>query len=660
MSNYINLSDFKKLKRIGNGKFANVYLVENNETQEQYAAKVSTRQCDNYQDQKVFMNEIQIFLGSYYPSIIEFKGFSLCNLKGEAIYPTILMKYMENGNLEDALKKERLNKPLNGWSTTKKYIIIIGIALGVQFLHKKNIIHRDLKPANILLDENCYPKISDFGVSKIFNQNSNSYTETYAGTPLYMAPEIGESDNYSFPADVYSFAIVLYEIFTGVDLLQWADKQTKKKGKPFRTKILEGLRPDIDNIKSMSQKELLINCWNPNPDSRFTFHEIVNYLLKNHNSLFEELDENEINMYLSRFGILNFEVKPKSTSKFVDKYINDLSIYKKVSPISSYGSYAYFSIIENPKTNEKYTSMDFNPEIWQVISTSDFDYDFRKCLLDIINEFCEINHPNIPTIRFYSFAHSLVNPKATNVPSFLFDYYRNLTLNDVLSSLSKLDNTSKQIIICGIANGMKYFHSRNIYQCVLTPSCIFLDDQFNPQIVFHFSKILNDLYRESRKQRQKHNDLILDEIITYSLRCFDRFENDSSSREDNIFSFGLILYEIVTGKSPYEDCPANKIFTKFRLLDPELPKFPDGTNQYLEQLILRCWSKEQSKIPSFNEIYDLLSSNKNYYLPDVNETKYSEYVQSLNESDSKINGRTYEWFCSLMDHTEGRNIFYEL
>ncbi len=95
---------------------------------------------------------------------------------------------------------------------------LLSVARAVEFLHAQGIVHRDLKPANILLDERGQPFVSDFGLARVFS-NDTARTETGAilGTPSYMAPEQarGESAAISPRTDVYSLGAVLYEMLTG-------------------------------------------------------------------------------------------------------------------------------------------------------------------------------------------------------------------------------------------------------------------------------------------------------------------------------------------------------------------------------------------------------------------------------------------------------------
>ena len=91
------------------------------------------------------------------------------------------------------------------------YAVQIALALG--HLHSKNVVHRDLKAANILVGEDGYIHVTDFGLAKIVQENQEA--NSFCGTPEYMAPEILNGDGHSFPVDWWSLGILIYEMIVG-------------------------------------------------------------------------------------------------------------------------------------------------------------------------------------------------------------------------------------------------------------------------------------------------------------------------------------------------------------------------------------------------------------------------------------------------------------
>ena len=165
----INLKHFIRSKNIGSGAFGEVYLIKDVRTGKKYAAKISHDALKKRADITSFQREVTILSQLHYPACVTFYGYSPNDFHNKP-RPTIVTEVIPNGSLQKIISKSRMNMAPQSWNHTKKLINIYGIASGMNYLHSKNIIHRDLKPDNILLDSNYYPKITDFGFSKIFDR----------------------------------------------------------------------------------------------------------------------------------------------------------------------------------------------------------------------------------------------------------------------------------------------------------------------------------------------------------------------------------------------------------------------------------------------------------------------------------------------------------
>ncbi|KAK1553987.1 hypothetical protein Q3G72_006222 [Acer saccharum] len=162
---------------------------------------------------KVFAAEMEILGKIRHRNILKLYA---CLLKGGSSF--LVFEYMENGNLFEALHRQLKGGQLElDWC--QRYKIALGAAKGIAYLHhdcSPPIIHRDIKSSNILLDEDCEPKIADFGVAKIAEKSlKGSDYSCFAGTHGYIAPELAYTLKVTEKSDVYSYGVVLLELVTG-------------------------------------------------------------------------------------------------------------------------------------------------------------------------------------------------------------------------------------------------------------------------------------------------------------------------------------------------------------------------------------------------------------------------------------------------------------
>jgi len=191
-------------------------------------------------------------------NIIKFLGIS-----ENSSYYYIIMEWCPYGTLSDHIHS---GKQL---SSTILSDFAQQIASGMKYLHSKQIIHRDLKPSNILLTHNDVLKLSDFGTHKVLNDNPDVTSTSCAGTHAYMAPEVIRSDPYSYPVDVWSYGVVLWEIMIGDEPYKNLDSSAvvwAVGNNSFRLPIPMNFPEGFTLI--------LNGCWKKQPSERHTFQQI--------------------------------------------------------------------------------------------------------------------------------------------------------------------------------------------------------------------------------------------------------------------------------------------------------------------------------------------------------------------------------------------------
>ncbi|XP_028801010.1 G-type lectin S-receptor-like serine/threonine-protein kinase SD1-13 isoform X2 [Neltuma alba] len=194
-------NNFRIANKLGRGGFGLVY--------KEIAVKRLSR--TSKQGLEEFMNEVVVISKLQHRNLVRLLG---CCIEGEE--KMLVYEYMPNKSL-DAFIYDPVKKKALDWKN--RLNIIKGIARGLLYLHRDSrlkIIHRDLKPSNILLDAQLNPKISDFGLARIFEcSEDEGNTRRVVGTYGYMSPEYAMEGLFSEKSDVFSFGVLLFEIISG-------------------------------------------------------------------------------------------------------------------------------------------------------------------------------------------------------------------------------------------------------------------------------------------------------------------------------------------------------------------------------------------------------------------------------------------------------------
>ncbi|XP_044354582.1 leucine-rich repeat receptor-like serine/threonine-protein kinase At2g14510 [Triticum aestivum] len=234
-------NDFQSI--VGKGGFGTVYhgTLENDD---EVAVKVLME--TSIAESTDFLPEVQTLSKVHHKNLVTLQGYCQ-NKKCLAL----VYDFMPRGNLQQLLRGGDYS--LN-WE--QRLHIALDAAQGLEYLHElctPSIVHRDVKTPNILLDKNLVGIISDFGLSRAFNDaHTHISTAAAAGTPGYIDPEYHASYQITVKTDVYSFGIVLLEIITGQPPLLM-DPQTVHLPNWVRRKIAMGSIHDVVDKRLMDQ-----------------------------------------------------------------------------------------------------------------------------------------------------------------------------------------------------------------------------------------------------------------------------------------------------------------------------------------------------------------------------------------------------------------------
>eukprot|EP01132_Coremiostelium_polycephalum_P006275 gene6275-7818_t len=265
----IPYSDLKMGPQLGSGSFANVYRGLWNQSEVAIKVLNIDEDDDSTERFREFRNEAQITGELHHENIVSLKCVSLNPF-------CIITELLQFGDLSKFIR----NTPDSfSWGLVLR--LAIDIAKGMNFLHscKPKVVHRDLKSANILLGgqsiDTIIAKVSDFGLSiKPFGREVKGRK---VWNWRWLAPEIMMNNQYNEKVDVYSFAIVLWELISrDIPFEEYYDDL--KWNSILEDKIINGMRPTIPHECPQEMKTLIADCWNGDPRKRPSFDVVLKRL----------------------------------------------------------------------------------------------------------------------------------------------------------------------------------------------------------------------------------------------------------------------------------------------------------------------------------------------------------------------------------------------
>ncbi|KAF8007042.1 hypothetical protein BT93_K1139 [Corymbia citriodora subsp. variegata] len=274
-------NNFDAANKIGEGGFGSVYkgLLSDGTT-----IAVKQLSSKSKQGNHEFVTEIGMISALQHPHLVKLYG---CCIEGNQLL--LIYEYMENNNLARALfGPEEFQLKLDWWTRHK---ICVGIARGLAYLHEESrlkIVHRDIKATNVLLDKDLNPKISDFGLAKLDEDDKTHISTKIAGTYGYMAPEYAMHGYLTDKADIYSFGVVALEVVSGRSntisqkkeecfyLLDWA-RFLKERGNLIEL-VDRRLGSPFDKEEALALIKVALMCTNTTPALRPPMSSVVSML----------------------------------------------------------------------------------------------------------------------------------------------------------------------------------------------------------------------------------------------------------------------------------------------------------------------------------------------------------------------------------------------
>ncbi|XP_076916899.1 uncharacterized protein LOC143576758 [Bidens hawaiensis] len=482
---------------------------------------------EDNQGKEGFLAELDVLRKCEHPNIVCLLG--VC-VEGREML--LVYEHASNGSLDEYLGS---TDKLISLTWAQRLKMCIDIAHGLNYLHtnmkdKSRIIHRDIKSANILLGKNWEAKIADFGLSKVHSGNleeaSTINTKTIAGTEVYLDPEYARTGRLKKASDIYSFGVVLFEIFSGKLAYDKTYMEENDKGlSPIAQRHFEkgtiqeildpnmmdeaselGLtlkvRPTRESLDSFSK--IAYRCLERNQDKRPTIEVVIN-------DLKEALQFQETRMKTLKISLEHIKLG-------VENFSDDKCIMRGV-----YGL-LYKGTLQDNNRHKKVVVKRFTCKEDGFLKEFEVLFKYKQENIIGLVGYCIENEEKIIV---YENASKGSLSMYLNDPSFSW---------------------TKRLKICiDIAKGLKFLHGGDVGQDVVIHRDI---KSFNILLTDDWKAKICGFDIALTCPTNKETEYDIDDVVVSAGYCDPLYlETHLLTKESDIYSFGVILFEILCGRS---------------------------------------------------------------------------------------------------------------
>ncbi|CAN6371456.1 unnamed protein product [Urochloa humidicola] len=524
-------------------------------------------------------------------------------------------EYLSNGSLHNYIYGE-----LCGLDWNMRFKIILGICNGLHFLHEERseaIVHLNLKPSNIMLGDNMVPKITDFGLSRLFDEEQTRIlTQNVVGWIGYIAPEYHYRGEISVKSDIFSLGVLILEIVTGLKrelnsedissklLIDYVSKNwTKRSHVQSKYPSLE----EQDLVQVNRCIELGLNCVETDPKKRPNAGSIIGKLEGfNHEANIHRTMENKLQL------TIEFPREPKLqyVEQITGNFSNEFEIGRGSFGVVYKGALQSGEVVAVKRL--------------LAVSQTNQDKNFKNEVCSLI----DINHRNIVKLIGYCYeiqrklveSHGRYIFADTRERILCYEYLPRGSLDKYLyGAFHELNWNTSFKIIQGICQGLQFLHElqRPIIHMDLKPGNILLDDNLMPKIAdFGLSRIFGE---------EQTRTLTSNVLGSRGYLAPEYYYRGEVSTKSDIFSLGILIIEIVTGlkvDSNTEDLSSKNLINSVRKSWTKMPQiasnYPTLEANYLQQVKrcidigLHCVSTNPTERPSVGEIIDRLDAKSTY------------------------------------------------